>query len=100
MLEYRKAGMISWGLVAVEVGESAIVLLNIDYTVLLLIEDPGRLLQKHLNITVNIVYPLWILWKKKKRKLGNELGDVNKYEVVHTDFSNHFVKLIHQWKIV
>lgn len=92
--------MISWGLVAVEVGESAIVLLNIDYTVLLLIEDPGRLLQKHLNITVNIVYPLWILWKKKKRKLGNELGDVNKYEVVHTDFSNHLVKLIHQRKIV
>lgn len=41
-----------------EVGESAIVLVNIDYTVLLLIEDLGRLLQKHLNITVNIVYPL------------------------------------------
>ena len=40
------------------------------------------------------------LEKKKKRKLGNELGDVNKYVVVHTDFSNHFVKLIHQWKIV
>lgn len=50
--------MISGGLVAVEVGKSATVLLNIDYTVLLLIEDLGRLLQKHLNIIVNIVYPL------------------------------------------
>lgn len=36
---------------------------------------------------------------EKKRKLGNELGDVNKYEVVHIDFSNHLFKLINQWKL-
>lgn len=38
--------------------------------------------------------------EKKKRKLGNELGDVNEYEVVHIDFSSHFFKLMNQWKTV